>query len=443
MTNKKIFDKLKSLANAKAKACDFNTKFVRKVIVIIFNLLLIFSISNFCHAQTIDENAIAKEIESLKLKIGQLIDHEEITPINFKTQMAGDREIIYSYIGNEVENASSIVFGKNDTYSNTEKLDEKHFRIYIAPKYFKGDDNIIHKIETAKTTTEIWDKANVTTLMDKITNLLKTPYAIAGTSYSTDDGYIARYNNTSWYDVRTSAAGDVKVYDRIIAYNWVQYATEAGDQYFNFRTPLTFDLSLINPANILSGSINLYSEEADETIQHSYAFFKGTQAFPTSINDYSSFINNIYTNTIENSDVLTNAFTSWTLNNDGINYFKTGATDLMFMETMYDVGSTTPPYYLNIENGRSFNSSLSEDFESHPYIELEVSSPTGTTTPIICDFSNTDISKITGCSIKVDSTGTTTTAFTYYSPFILYVFVYGLVFIILFLIYLIYYTFKK
>jgi hypothetical protein len=395
---------------------------MKKKIVILVIAFFSIILGNFCYAQTLDANATAKEIESLKLKTGQLIDHEEITPINFKTQLIGEKKIIYSYIADEIDSASNIIFGQNDTYSNTEKLDSTHFRIYSAPKYFKDDNNIIHQIKIGSTTPDIWNKASIPTLMDKITSILKTPYAIAGTSYLTDDGYISKYNNTNWYDVRTSAVGDVKAFDRIIAYNWVQYATENGDIYFNFRTPITFDLSLINPTNILSGTINLYSEEADETTQHSYAFFQGTQAFPSSVNDYSSFANNLYTNTIENSDVVSNGFTAWTLNSAGIDYLKTGAENLMFMETMYDVGSTTPPDYLNIENGRSFNSSLSEDYESHPYIELTISNGGATTTPITASGDDIGIIYYNATTTKIDD-NITVIAGTYRIPYLLFKYV--------------------
>ncbi|ARF10120.1 hypothetical protein Indivirus_18_4 [Indivirus ILV1] len=390
--------------------------------IVIFPISIFFLIlANFCHAQTLDANATAKEIESLKLKTGQLIDHEEITPINFKTQITGEKEIFYSYIGDEVENASNIIFRENNNYSNTIKLDITHFRIYSAPVYFRGENNIIHKIETASTTPKIWNDANVQTFIDKITSILKTPYAIAGTSYGTNDRYIARYYNTNWYDVRTSAIGDVQS-DTIVAYNWVQYATENGDMYYNFRTPINFDISLIDPLNIISGSINMYSSEPDETISHAYAFYKGTQTIPATINDYSSFENNLYTNIIENSDVITDGFTNWDFNNDGINYLKNGDSNFMFMETMFDIGSTTPPNYLDIEYGRSFYSSLSSDFLQHPYIDLTVSTGGGTTTPAIASGDDIGFIYYNATTTKIDD-NTTITSATYKIPYLLFKFV--------------------
>jgi hypothetical protein len=394
-----------------------------------FKIILSLSIfyivlANNCQAQIININDKSKEIESLKLKTGQLISHDEFSATKFvKGKITtSEKEVIYTYIGDEVENATNILFNKDENYSNTEKLDNTHFRVYSAPEYFRDDDNIIHKIEIGTTTPEIWNKASVPTLIDKITSILKTPYALAGTSYGTNDEYLAAYNNTNWYDVRTTAIANDKS-SEIVAYNWHQPYDFGGEIYYNYRTPINFDLSLINPANILSGSINMYSEDPAETVEHSYAFYKGTQAIPATLNDYSSFENNLYTNVILNSNVLSDAFTNWNFNNDGLNYLKAGNSSFMFMETMFDVGSTTPPNYTDITEGRSFKSSLDWDFNKHPYIELTVSSGGGsTTTPAVAGGSDIGVIYYNATTTKIDD-NTTITSATYKIPFLLFKFV--------------------
>jgi len=329
---------------------------------------------------------------------------------------------IYIYKSDQVENAKNIIFG-DKTYSNTVKTDNTHYKIYTAPQYFKDSDNFIYNLQRATTTEKIFNDVGIQPAQQNLLNYLLPKKANAGISFATDDSYLSRYENTNWYNVRTGATAYDQGNDRIIAYNWVQYATEYGNQYFNYRTPITFDLSLINPVNIISGTINLYSEEPDETVEHAYSFYQGTQTFPKTLEDYSSFVNNQYTNIIENSNVNSNAFTAWTLNNSGINYLKSGDANFMFMETMYDVGSTTPPNILDIEQGRSFNSSLSTDFESHPYIELTISEQgncNATSTDILS--TSTDISLITAIT-WTDGAKTYTE---YRSNFLLYFYIFCL-----------------
>jgi hypothetical protein len=417
---------------------------MKKFFITLFSLIFISFVVFVAviNAQTIDINDQAKEIESLKLKTGQLIDHQEVAPVDFKTKKVGQNEIVYSYIGDEVENANNIIFKENDNYSNTEKLDDTHFRIYSAPIYFKDENNFIHKIEIGKTTPEIWQQASVQTLMDKITSILKIPYAIAGTSYGTNDNYLVTYRTTSWYDVRTATTADA-MSTTIVAYNWYQTFESEPTIYYNFRTPIDFDLTLINSENILSGSINLYaSADTDAGDLHSYGFYKGTQAFPTTLDDYNNYEDLQYTDIIDNEDIANSSFNSWTLNNDGIEYLKTGVSSFMFMDATFDVGSSTPPDYATVNFGRSFTNSLDYDILNHPYIELEVSGGGATTTPTIASGDDIGVIYYNATTTKIDD-NTTVTSATYNIPFFLFKFVYMIMTICLLIIITFFLSFLK
>lgn len=383
----------------------------------IFNLILIFSVSSFCFAQ---ENNFAKEVELLKLKTGDLIDHIETKDYTNIRDKNGQIKIIYSYIGQEVDNTSNIIFKNDENYSNTIKLDDKHYRIYTSPQFYKDENNIIYKIEVAETTKEVWQEANVKTIFSRIKDILKTPYALAGTSYGFNDLYLTYFNNTNWYEVR-SANSALNQVDSIVAFNFVDDSI-SPNAYYNFRTTIDFNLSLIDPSTIESGALFLYTDQDEsETNLYSYAFYKGTQAIPATLDDYNNYTDDQFTEIIAEADIDNESYNSWSFNNDGIDYLKNGNSSFMFREVLYDVGSSTPPSLSTIIEGRSFINSTG-DFDKRPYIELTLSA-TGTTTPVIMSAgSDIGIIYYNATSTKIDD-NTTITSATYNIPFLLFKYV--------------------
>lgn len=373
----------------------------------------------------------AKEIELLKLKTGDLIDSAEISP----------EVIAYSYAGAEVENGSKILFKENLSFSNLEIIDDTHLKVYFNNNYYRDQNNFVREIQFATTTKEIWNKASVETLPEKISKFfIKTVYADISTtttsgnctlyktdpdhSYSTDsstgiDSYHGpTYQSTGlWTITLPILTGTITQADFILWKLTACPESNIASLYKIARTDVVATQSSWNHYNTAGHWTTAGAKGA------------GTDFINTVIDtvNLNSAINNWDTLGI----MGTNADNSLTVNWGDFLAFKLEAT------VQYDTG------------GGYYASELNTNASIRPYIKLTYTPPappaTATTTPLNCIMpANYDISVITGCHIVYSATTSTSTMATssitidyYYLPFLLYLFVLSLLVVSLYIISLI------
>lgn len=249
-----------------------------------------------------------------------------------------------------------------------------------------------------------------------------------------------------FYTARMITPGDGIFNDGIIAYSFYDDETSS---YINVRSPIQFDLSGIDLSKIVSATINLYPvTPGNASTTEVAAFYRGGQANPFTSSDYQNFDNSVqYTDDIDFTQIIPDQYNQYALNNDGINYLKSGGNTFMFVNKTYDLASTTPPSLLNNLSNTFvfFAGSTYNDGEIKPYLDLVLSStstPPVESTSSCAIIKNNDISIISGCTSVVDQNGTSTSYYSFYIPAILYFFVYSLMVIMLFIISIIYPIFR-
>jgi hypothetical protein len=278
--------------------------------------------------------------------------------------------------------------------------------------------------------------------------MLESPIILGQRIDSENDGAIYTFN-ADYYVGRTATTADAIFNDTIIGFATYD---DSSEQYITLRSPVQFDLSGIDLSKIVSATLNLYplGDDSPDYFASSTeigAFFRGGQANPFTTDDYQNFDNgDKYTDSIDYTTLKPGQFNSFALNTNGIDYLKSGGNKFMLVNEDYDIASTTPPNFSELNNVMvAFAGSVWYAPELHPYLDLVLSS---TSTPPVESTSscsvvkNNDISIISGCSSVVDQNGTTTTYFSYYIPAILYFFVYSLMVIMLVIISTIYPIFR-
>lgn len=410
---------------------------------IFFKTLFFLSIGSFlflllilnAKAQVID-NAPAKQIESLKLKTGQLLDSATISPTNVDAKTGKisklPSEVDYSYIGNVVNNASGILFDGSN-YSNAEKINDHQIKYYSRTTFVKDTDNFVKVIEYATTTPEIWQSANVQTIGDKILSLLKTPYVNADSYYATGDNSIYSYT-TSYsqlladYQKTLAGTGDGVALrngttNEVDNQYWSNtYWVERG--FFNFS-------GITNLSNINTIDFYVYKTSGVNNSKY-YNIFGSYGSSPTVVGDFTKVYSTALATHILDSSFTASGYTDFSINSTGVSAFKNGSTTLSFRADD-DVNQVKPTVEQNLWYADSTYSGTDHD----PYLLITYNAtttpPVATTTPLNCIWpNNTDIGVIVGCVVTYAPTTSTSTMSTtslqmlYYNvPAILYFYIFS------------------
>lgn len=386
-------------------------------------LCLIFNVN----AQTLTQEE-AKKIQ--QLKDHTILDAATIYPINLDTKTGKNIQqnpyVLYKYIGETVEDATKIIFVGNSDYSNTEKTDDGKIKIYSSNIYLKDTDNFIKKIEKATTTTDLWKASNVETVVDKILSILKTPYVIAST-YNSNDGGGIRNDGTTWSTVRNGATGTSV--DTGTNGKSLQAINIAGHYYID-RVYIPFNTSAIGSSTtITAGSLYFYATSRDDANRY-VDLVSSVLANPTSLATGDFSVGS--TKYITETNVLAGDNTN-NLNASGLAHINQGGYTEFALIDKKDYDNTTPSdnFACYIATANYTNSS------KIPYLLLTTTGGgtiSTTTTPLNCIWpTNNDISIITACKVGYTPTTSTSTMSTssiemdyYYSPAILYFYVYTL-----------------
>lgn len=384
------------------------------------------------HAQELT-NDTAKQVEFLKLKTDQLLDSQEVTPetIDSKTKQMITLPpiVIYSYVGDEVDDAKNIIFN-NSNLSNTEQIDDNHLKVYLTPRFFKDNNNFVHKIEIATTTTEIWDKASVPTLDEKILSLFRAYPALADTA-STSAAYVCAlvYGSPTTHDC---TAGDLYIH----VYNTSDNARNIGLQF-------------TMPAG--SGTISAVDLKMYKSSREEYSQLLGVYKVLYTDADYSMITWSQYKTATawqtggaygaSDTSLVTafnfNAPTGWNTFN-----LTTGADNPMTINWGDIVKLVLRPqafsgtsHYEDVWNG---STGTNPPYVLITYASAPPTPPAASSTPMFCAWpTNDDISIITGCLVNYEASTSATTSIEmiYYKiPFVLYwfivsIFVIGLIII--------------
>lgn len=377
----------------------------------------------------------AKEIELLKLKTGDLLDSAEVAP----------EVIAYSYAGAEVELGSQILFKNDSKYSNIKKITDNKYQFFSGDAFYRDDNNFVKEIEFATTTLEIWEKANVETLTQKISKLLKTPYVLADSFFASLDGFMPDGQST-WNATRGNAVS-LNVDVTTTCAN--SMASDQGATKYVYRTFTLFNTAALpDDAIISSAKFYFYPNLADcgAIVNADTSSMQLTPFYPVNpasivVADFNNFTDDVLgTKTL--STITYDVYNIITLSNLG--YISATGTTAFFVRNSRDVANLAPTGN-NINN---FYNSRQTGTNKDEFLEIEFTlpaSPAATTTPLNCLMpTNYDISVITGCHIVYSATTSTSTMATssitidyYYSPFLLYLFVLSLLAVSLYIISLI------
>ena len=446
MTDNKISAKIWLSDNARL-AKFLNMKIFLKTLfyLLIGGLAFLCLILNV-HAQVLSQDN-AKQVQLIKLKSDQILDEQTITPVDITGKAIKQAPYIqYSYIGGQVDNANNVIFGNNSDYSNTEKITDNQYKIFSSYNYIKDTDNFVKKIETATTTVEIWDNANVQTITDKILSLLKTPYVLANNYFATGDGAVSRSSvEESLATIRAGAGtngNSTTNQDNCPA-------LFGGTNTPNFsslkRCIFSFDTSAIPDADTVDDA-TLYFFQDTKTDDSGAFDTILTSATPAS-NSTLTFADYANTGTVNYglisfASVINGDYSSLAINSTGLSAINKIGYTALALRTSWDFNNSfTGTWHRNDINRLLTYFSAQSGTNKDPYLLVDFSLHTSTstpatasTTPLNCMWpTNNDISIITSCKVQYAPTTSTTSLATtslemdhIYSPAILYFYIFSL-----------------
>lgn len=379
---------------------------------------IFFVVANNIHAQALSQND-AKQVELLKLKTGQILNSEIIK----------NDTVAYSYVGDEVEQGSKILFNKDNDNSNLEIISDTQLKLYLSDTFYRDKDNFVKEIQYATTTNKIWQQANVPTMIDEVVSYFKIANVLADTSTTTINGDCMLYSYAALQSTVSCADANVAV---------GYYATDNNNVgLFKFTLPsgtgtiTDVELYLNKYGGTYDTTLNLFKiarTDVDITAATYLVYKPGSNWQTAGALGANDFVNTVVDHTKQNA---TNGWIDLGIMGDEADDSLT--LDWEDSVTLKLVGAD-PGNYSDQANYRSAEYAT---VSSRPYVLITytpeaTSTPpaTASTTPMFCSWpDNTDISIVSGCIVNyaASTSATTSIEMIYYKiPFLLYWFVFSI-----------------